>query len=261
MVDLKTRFATLKQLMEEKGELQKDRILPVLRDLKMLMVQSPFLTNDEGKLPLEERVIFRDVLEYDAILAIKTVDTKSFTRVMKQLKSVYARQGENQLPKSEVMPVILTAWLIYLLTQSKVTEFNIEFPIVRKVVGANEFLDYASELEEAVSDNSFARIFKLQNACPHPYLSVFVAHLLDGARNSHADSVEQAYNNVTMVELATILHFANLDEAQAFVATRGWTVSADGVMITFDKKEDKGKPVVDEAKRYTELAVAISALQ
>lgn len=261
MVDLNAKFATLKQLMEEKGELRQDRILPVLKDLKMFMAQSPFLTNEESSVPAEQWAIFRDVLEYDAIFSIKTNNVRAFTRVMKQLKSVYYRAVPAQLPKSEKMPAILTAYLIYLLTQAKVTEFNIEFPIVRQVVGNSEFLDYASELEEAVSDNSFARIFKLQSACPHEYLAPFVAHLLDGARNSHADSVEQAYNNVTMIELATILHFSNLDEARAFVAQRKWKVSQDGVMITFEKKEDKGKPAADEAARYTELAVAISALQ
>lgn len=255
MADLQAKFASLKQLAGEKKELK-----PILRELKLLMLQYPFLTQDEGKMPLEERVIFRDVLEYIALDAAETGDLKEFARVMRQLKSVYFRETD-KLPVSEKLGLIMSVYLIYLITEAKLTEFNLEYPIIKQAVGESEYLTYAYNLEQAVSDNSFTRIFKLQEESPSTSFKVLIERILNGARSSYADSIEESYQNATIAEISEILHFSSLENAKAFAAERNWIIEKDDAPVVFSKKDDRRKDVDDEAARYVDLAVAISNLQ
>jgi len=223
-----------------------------------MLVESAFFTTSESSMPIAQRVLFRDVLEYHAIASIWTDDMVEYARVLRQLKSVYFRD-DGQLPASERAPLLTATHLVFLLTQNRITDFNIERPVVRRALGLSEFLVYAVKLQEAVSENSFARIFALQGARPSPLFAPFTARLLDGARHSHADSIERAYGRVTVDEVASILHFQDRGDAAAFVAQRGWPLAAS--VVTFEKKEDKKRVAEEEAARYVDLAVSISALQ
>ena len=254
MSDLRAKFTSLKQLSSDKKDIK-----PILRELKLLMLEYPFLTPDEVKMPLEERIIFRDVLEYIALDAAETGDVKELARVMRQLKSVYFREAD-KLPVSDKLGLVMSVYLIYLITESKLTEFNVEYPLIKQAVGENEFLTYAYNLEQAVSDNSFTRIFKLQGESPSSSFKVLIERILDGARNSYASSIEESYHNATICEIADLLHFSSLESARSFAASRNWVVTSDDSPVVFSKRNEKRKDI-DEAARYVDLAVSISNLQ
>jgi len=236
MAELEGKCALLRDLMSDAKAFERGEALCLLRELKAMLIQSPFFTTDEASMPIAQRVLFRDVLEYRAIASIWTDDMVEYARVLRQLKTVYFRD-DGRLPPSERAPLLTATHLVFLLTQNRITDFGIERPVVRRALGLSEFLAYAVNLHEAVSENSFARIFALQGASPSPLFAPFTARLLDGARHSHADSIERAYRRVTLDEVAAILHFRDRGEAAAFAAQRGWSVAE--AAVTFERKEDK----------------------
>jgi hypothetical protein len=259
MTDLAGKYNVLKDLVSKPG-----RSLPhigrILSDLKLMMLETPFLTHDESTLSVSDRLMFRHILEINATISIESDNIPEFARTIKQLKAVYYR-GTGSLAPSPEMPLILSLYLVYLLTQQRFTEMNIELALAKKLCSDSPFLDFAFRLSQAVADNSFASLCELQRSEPSPLFQSFAQSLLDGARNTHADSIQRAYPVMTVAGLIKILHFDKREEAVAFIEKRGWTIKDGGEIVGFPEQTDTGKVVIDKAARYVELAVAISGLQ
>ena len=258
MSDFQAKYSSLKEI-DSKGDTAK--ALELIHDLKLVMIQMPFLTKDEEKMTQEQRLMCRDILEIEATSSLKMKNLTRFQQVIKQLKSCYFRQSS--LPKSERMPLLLSLYLVDKLSLGQFVEFNIELPIVLSVVPEkNEFIKYATDLESAVLDNSFSKLFALEASAPSPLFNQLTARLLESARNNHADSIERSYKATTIAELVNILHFKSPEEAKEFVQKRNWKLSNDGLTVNFCLKENsKAKPAVDNAARYVDLAVSVSTIQ
>lgn len=254
---IKQKYAVLSDLMEKEGSFDVRRAQSLISDLKAHFVDQPFLTNEEYKLPIDERVAFRTLLEYDAIVSIKTRSLDEFSRVMSQLKREYF--GAQDLPQSQRMPLLVSIYLVHILTLNSISEFNIEYQHARKLIGENKYLDYVADLYLSVTDNSFSRLFTLELEPPSELFCQFTADLLDGARNNHADSIEKSYATLSIPELAKILYFKKEEDAQAFAVRRNWKFSDDKVIV-FDRKEEvRGKLTEKSVERFVDLAVQISS--
>ncbi|KAK8863740.1 hypothetical protein M9Y10_011430 [Tritrichomonas musculus] len=257
MSELENKVNQLKSLIDAQN-LDTAKITNLLKELKEQMIHTSFLTNEENKISEKDRLAYRTVLECDAILHIKTKNVKQFALDIQKLKTVYFRE-ESALPKSDKMPLLLSTYLVYLLTQGQIVEFNIEIPNFRKLVGKNQFLDYSTELLHAVVDNSFTQLFNLNAKVPSPLFQNFTSLILDGARHSHADSLERSYKRLKLDELVQILHFENADQAKQFIDQRGWTLTKNN-FIKFTHTEEKEKIADDEAARYVDLAIRLSGM-
>ena len=254
---IQQKYAVLSDLMEKDGSFDVRRAQSLISDLKAHFVDQPFLTNEEYKLPIDDRVAFRTLLEYDAIVSIKTRSLDEFSRVMSQLKREYF--GAQELPPSPRMPLLISIYLVHILTLNSISEFNIEYQHARKLIGESKYLDYVADLYLSVTDNSFSRLFTLELDPPSELFSQFTADLLNGARNNHADSIEKSYATLSIPELAKILHFKKEEDAQAFAVKRNWKFSDDKVIV-FDRKEElRSKLTEKSVERFVDLAVQISS--
>ena len=251
------KYQALTSIMESEGSFDVRRAQSLISDLKSVLIEQPYLTNEESKLPIEDRVIFRTILEFDAIVSIKTRSLEDFSRSMTQLKREYFNAPE--LPVSERMPLLISIYLVHLLTQNSISEFNIEYQYARKIIGKNEYLDYVSDLYLSITDNCFSRLFTLELDPPSKLFSQFTTDLLNGARNNHADSIEKSYETLSIPELAKIMHFQNYDEAQAFAVKRNWTIAGDGLILFGRKNEVRSKLTDKSVERFVDLAVQISS--
>lgn len=258
MSELETKVNKLKSLVDAQN-LDTTQITNLLKELKAQMIKTSFLTNNESTLSEKERIAYRSVLEYDAIFNVKTANVKQFALDIQKLKTCYLKE-DSKIPKSENMSLLLSLYLVYLLTQGQIVEFNIEYPNYRKVIGKDKYLDYSTELQLAVVDNSFTKIFNLNKNVPSPLLRNFTSFILDGARHSHADSLEQSYKRLTLDQLVQILHFESADLAKEFIEQRGWTLKKDNT-IKFTHTEEKEKNTVDQAARFVDIAVHLSTIQ
>ena len=251
------KFQALQDIMEKEGSFDVRRAQSLISDLKIFLVDQPFLTHEEITLPIEERIKFRTILEYDAIVCIKTRSLDDFSRAMTQLKREYFNAPE--LPPSECMPLLMSIYLVHLLTLNSVSEFNIEYQYAIKLIGQNIYLDYVTDLYRSMTDNCFSRLFALEVDPPSKLFSQFTTDLLNGARNNHADSLEKSYETLSIPELARILHFQKIEDAHAFAVKRNWTINNEGLIVFGGKTEVRSKLTEKSVERFVELAVQISS--
>ena len=253
------QLATLREILEGGGSFDAERAECLINDLKTELWRCHCLTPKELELPQSDREMFRTILEYDAFLSIRMHNLKEFERAMAQLKCYYF--SERSLPESPKMPLLLAVHLVHLLACKKLVDFNVELQLVGSVVGSNPFVDYAVDLHQSVIDNSFARLFQLENAPPSELFNQFTADLLNSARNNHADSIQRAYRSVTIADLSKLLYFTTIDEARRFAENRKWKLSDDGESVEFgDNDEARARGAREMLGRSVDLSVQISAL-
>lgn len=265
----KQKFAALREIMESDRSFDSKRAESLITDLKLEFLAFDLMTPNELKLSDEEICacvcMYRSVLEYDALFSIQTINLEEFERAMTQLKCYYFRYRE--LPPSENMPLLLAINLVSILGERqkeakvKLVEFNIEMQIARELIEESEFLDYAENLYQSFIDNSFSRLFILEEQPPCPLFNQFTAELLISARNNHADSIERSYKHLNLSELKTILHFNDLDEAHDFVSKRDkWKLENDDFTVVFDRVENHSKSPNDMLALSIDLSKQISNL-
>jgi hypothetical protein len=259
MTDFDSKYASVKEMLAKPG-IEPSRILALVSQLKLLLLSTPFSSPDESSIPVDRLVIYRDVFEIDAVLNLKSGNVKAFVRAAKELKALYSRTATT-LPKSEQMPLILSLYLVYLLTIGRADEFNVELPIFAKLAPNSELIAYAEKTALAVRDNSFSRISDLQGKQPSPLFQLFTADRVDQARLSYAKSLESTCTRLSVADVTSLLSFPNETETKAFLERINWTVAEDGVTVKFPVKDEKAKVVGNKSARYVDLAVAISGLQ
>jgi 26S proteasome regulatory subunit N12 len=256
---ISAQFEQLRQILEGSAALDAQRATSLIQDLKTEIVKAQSESLELTQLSGEDRIRFRDILEYNALLSIRTRNLEEFERVLAQLKTYYF--GVTDLPPSERMPLLLSIHLIHILALKKLVNFNIELQLARSVLNQNPFIDYVADLHQSVIDNSFSRLFSLEDEAPSPLFKEFTEELKNGARNNHADSIEQAYKSLTLSELCQILHFETIDEARLFVRKRNWDVRENGTVVVFrPQNEPKVKSAQDMLIRAVDLSIQISAL-
>lgn len=259
-----SKFESLKQIVDSDSPLDAERAESLINDLKLEFYQYQFEEKQQNnEISLESIILFRDILEYDALFSIKTKNLDEFERAMDQLKCYYFR--DINLPPSENMPLLLAIHLVSILapkdpSKAKFVDFNIELQLARNIIGDNEYLNYAADLYQSVIENSFARLFILENQPPSPLFNQFIAGLLNGARNSHADSIKRAYKSLTLSEISSILHFNDEEETRQFVEGRGWKIEDDGETVNFKLKGNQSKSKEDMFKLAIYFSEKISTL-
>jgi hypothetical protein len=255
-VDLK--FRSLHEILAREGPLDVRRAESLINDLKIELLPCQSLLPGDA-VPPEARLKFRNLLEYDALISIRTRNLEEFDRVMAQLKCCYFRDVE--LPPSDHMPLLLAIHLVRILALKKLVEFNIELQLTRDLLGPNEYLTYVADLHQSVIDNSFSMLFQLESAPPSPLFETFTADLLNGARRNHADSIERAYHCLTLNELGTILHFTSAGDVRQFVTNRpNWRLGQDDRVWFDTQPEAKLRTHDDMLARAVDLSIQISAL-
>lgn len=230
------KFNNLKAVMSA-NKIETDKAAILIKELRLKMLNIPFLNGNDQNTPEDVKVMLRTVYEYDAIINLMNDNLPSFFRTMELLKIAYHQRQE--LPRSDKMEVLIGTYLIALLAVSKIAEFNISFDSALMLLGPNQILDYAQTMYKAISDNSFATIYSLKSNPPHPIFDYITSHIIDGARQTHADSIPNAYPTLSCVELAQILHFNNPEEAAKFAISRNWQLNEDHTLVLFRKESSK----------------------
>lgn len=260
MVEIKEKLSSLESLISNSSDFKElnDR----LHELKLIMIQSPFLTSEEEKMSIEDRINCRSILEYDAIIGLESKNLAQFRHAMKQLKTSYFRKSN--IPKSDKSELLLSLYLVDLLAQERFSDFNVELPMILEISNKDDVnICFAIELERALDDNTFSQIFELEENPPSTLFQQFTENLLESARNNNASSIELSCKRITIEQIKQILHFNNIDEAIEFAKKRNWVIinSDEGHFVSFENIQTKSKTIVDNAERYVNLAVSVSSIQ
>jgi hypothetical protein len=258
MAEFDAKYATVKEMTAKPG-IESTRILSTVSQAKLLLLQTGYLASDPAKVSSDLLLKARDLFEIDATLNLKSGNAKAFALAVRQLKVIYSRT-QSILPPSEQMPLLLSLYLVYLLTLGRADEFGIELAIFRRLLPNNEFLNYADRTAGAVRDVSFARLSEIQGKQPSPLFQIFTANLVDSARIAYAKSLELSCRKLRLADVKALLNFAKEEEAKEFILANKWGLAEDGVTVQFPVRE-KGNAVIDKSARFVDLAIAISVHQ
>lgn len=252
------KFDVLKSLIETEGSFDVKRAASLIADLKIALVDALYLTNQESTLSITERVNFRTLLEYDAIVSIKTRAISDFSRAMTQLRIYYFNSPE--LPTSERMPLLVSINLIHLLSINESSEFQIEYQHAKDIIKDNKYLSYVTEVYRLLADNSFSTLFTLVASPPSELFNHFTTDLLNNIRNNHADSIEKSYEKLHINQIQKLMHFNSNEDVQIFASKRGWKFDDNGY-VTFFVNNGEGKTKLTEkaVERFVDLAIQISS--
>jgi hypothetical protein len=251
------RLQALEAVLESDGPLDVRRAESLIGDLKVDLLPYQSLDPRAGIAP-DDRLKFRSLLEFDALISIRTRRVDALDRAMAQLKCSYF--GDLALPRSPRMPLLLAIHLVRVLGAKRMVDFNIELQLARALMGPDPYLAYVADLHQCVTDHSFSRLLRLRGEPPSPLFETFTADLLNGARDNHADSVHRAYRALSLDDLRAILYFASPEEVRQFVRDRGWAVDAAGVVRFDTQPETKSRAAADMLARSVDLSIQIALL-
>ena len=159
------------------------------------------------------------------------------------------------------MELIFGLYLVALLAQNQLVDFNLEYEAILLIASPESTpLHYARELANAVADNSFSRIIQLQDEAPSNLFNNINKSILNAARESHANCIQSAYSELTIMELAQILHIASAEETTAFAEKRGWRLNEQKTAVYFRKEEVREMLDNSSFERSIEYCVTVSSL-
>ncbi|EAY20939.1 hypothetical protein TVAG_171960 [Trichomonas vaginalis G3] len=251
------KFETLKSIMEA-PKIETEKAMIVIKELRLKMLKIPFLNGNDQETSNDVKVMLRTIYEYDAIVNLMIGNLASFFRTMELLKIAYHQRQE--LPRSPKMEILIGVYLIALLAENRTADFNVSYDAALLLLGQHPTLEYAATMYKAISDNSFATIYSLKSNPPHQLYDYITSNIINGARLSHANSIRNAYENLTTQELAQILHLDSPAEAAQFALARGWSLNADQTHIIFGKESAKPHFTQESFLGSVDYCVKVSSL-
>jgi len=217
-------------------------ILPQLQDY----IASTTFTKET---PLSERLSFlqasRDILERAVLMeACKNGPGKRFECLYTQLYSFYrnsAQIAKAGVPASEKEYEIRALYLLYLLGMNETGSFHMSLEsIPHNVVVENPCIHFCYELEELLTEGSYAAALERKDSLPAPSFRLFVASLTEAVRADVASCMEKAYESMSVEDARSMLFLPSSpmedlgldDPFLTIVRNRGWEV--DGGKVTFE---------------------------
>lgn len=249
-MEMLSKYESLKSIFVEDRFLDVKRAESLINDIKNKMIFTNFFTNIHS-LSAEERLVFCNTLEMNAILYIRQRKLVDFSRVIAQLKPIYF----NGDVVGECTPLLLSVYLVYLLSQGDTKSFIIEHERCSAVFPSIH-MEYTSKLFDAVNTNSLSRLYSLEKNPPSTLFCQFTSDLLCGARNKFAKTIEVSYKSIQVSSLKELLCFHSDDEAIQFANKHDWQLH-DGI-ITFSQKDTKSRK--EMLKKSIRTALQISSM-
>lgn len=219
-------------------------------------------------------LITREMLELACFLSLYSKDVPAFERYIAQLKTYYndyqavlgpataAGQQNNQ-------GAILGLYLLCLLSQNQIAEFHTEYELMAHAATSSNtgsssaassgalppasptsaravsssallsssFISFPVALEQQLAEGCYHCILATMSTpskLPLPLYSFFTSVLGETVRQKIADCAEQAYESLSIDEVAKMLLLPSKDAAEKFVASRkGWGTHAKSGRVVF----------------------------
>ncbi|KAJ1988536.1 regulatory particle non-ATPase [Dimargaris cristalligena] len=183
-------------------------------------------------------VLARDVLEIGAYWSIRMKDIPSFERYILQLAIFYQEGLRTQLPPSSSMYPLIGLNLLRLLSQSRVADFHTALELIDpSELNRNPFIHHPLQLEQALMEGSYKRVWNSRTEVPAPEYTFFMDILTLTIRNEIASSCEKAYDSLPLEDAAALLFFSRPEEVQAFAQERGWRMNQINRRVYFGNSE------------------------
>lgn len=183
-----------------------------LNQLKVALLQ--------GGSPVESA----SALELGVLLSVLEGDLEAFARNMAQLQPLY-KSGISTPRKAHITGL----HLMHLLVDNRLAEFHAQLELLSDSEASDPLTSFPIALERKLMVGIYDEVGQI----PHPSYQLFMDHLLQTVRDSIADCMEVAYQQLPLQDAAKLLKLNSKDELLDYVSTEreDWIMEND--RITF----------------------------
>lgn len=242
---MQAKINKLKALLE-KDDVDVDAGNALLGDLK-LEVMNLSLSGEAEKL-----AVARDILETATLFSVKAGDFEGFERTYSQLNA-YSPDRVGTASESPQRYLITGLYLLYLLTQNRMSEFHSELELLPTSLHTdNEFIRHSVRIEQSISEGSYLTVLKGSKQVPHLSYNIFMSDILNTIRDKIAQCAEKAYGSLTVESAQKVLLFDTEAEVLEYMKEREWKVEMGTVDFTPEEesKDVNANQLIDESLSY-----------
>lgn len=164
------------------------------------------------------------MLEYAALLAVKSQDIQSFERSLLQLQSYYSGPEPSRL-KHEIQGLNL----LRLLATGKISEFHTELELIPMGVRTSDmFIQYPVAMEQYMMEGAYHKVIQSIQKVPSPYYSFFAQLLGEAVRTQIAECIGRAYARLSFKEVAELLMVKDEKDLVQYEKQFDWIRNANG---------------------------------
>lgn len=241
------------QLHSEFSTGKADACLPLLAQLKVLLIQFPSLppAGLDSNTSSQERELARKIFEIAVLLSVQTNDTQSFQRHMAQLKPYYSEPSNAD--GTEMRRTMNGLNLMFLLVENRLAEFHSELELLSDEERACAQISFAINLERWLMVGSYNNVVTAKSSLPNQHYGFFMELLLDTVRESIAECSEVAYKSLSVSAAREMMMFTDDQRFQEFIADShadSWVVS-DG-RINFEVAKGKKSQEIPSMRLISE---------
>lgn len=176
-----------------------------------------------------------EIYEYAVFQSIEEKDLKGFERNYTTLNFYYS-ELRDVLPESSKKNSVLGLYLLYLLSQNKISEFHVELQGVPSSDHSNIYINVPVSLEQYFVDGNYAKVLATKNV-PLDAYNFFIEKFIHTVRTEIARSVEVSYERLSLRDACEIFMLENVDQLQQFVETQS-DINAEDRTISWVIKDD-----------------------
>ncbi|GKY95547.1 hypothetical protein MPSEU_000516300 [Mayamaea pseudoterrestris] len=163
-------------------------------------------------------------LELGVLISVMEGDLQAFARNMAQLQPLY-KSGVSTPRKALVTGLNL----MHLLVDNRLAEFHAQLELLTDLEASDPLTSFPIALERKLMVGIYDEVGQI----PDPSYQLFMDHLLQTVRDSIADCLEVAYQELPLGDAANLLKFGSKQELLDYVAAEreDWIMEPD--KITF----------------------------
>jgi 26S proteasome regulatory subunit N12 len=176
-----------------------------------------------------------EIYEYAVFQSIEEKDIRGFQRNYTTL-NFYYNELRDVLPESSKKNSVLGLYLLYLLSQNKISEFHVELQAIPPSDHSNIYINVPVSLEQYFVDGNYAKVLATKNV-PLDAYNFFIEKFIDTVRTEIARSVEVSYEKLSLKDACEIFMLDNVDQLQRFVETQS-DINAEDRTISWVIKDD-----------------------
>lgn len=120
------------------------------------------------------------------------------------------------MPESSKQNSVIGLYLLYLLSQNKISEFHVELQSIPSANHSNIYINVPVSLEQYFVDGNYAKVLATKTAPLESY-NFFIEKFIDTVRTEIARSVEVSYKQLTLKDACEIFMLDNVEQLKDFV--------------------------------------------
>eukprot|EP00345_Euplotes_harpa_P017719 CAMPEP_0168347720 /NCGR_PEP_ID=MMETSP0213-20121227/19205_1 /TAXON_ID=151035 /ORGANISM="Euplotes harpa, Strain FSP1.4" /LENGTH=265 /DNA_ID=CAMNT_0008356957 /DNA_START=8 /DNA_END=806 /DNA_ORIENTATION=- len=210
---VKALFGQLRTLEGQSSTLQERREL--MHKLKIELTNFTTLPPSVEVPDPKECILAREIYEYAVFQSIEEQDIKSFERNYATL-NFYYKELKDVLPESSKKNSVLGLYLLYLLSQNKISEFHVELQSIPSSEHGNIYINVPVSLEQYFVDGNYSKVLATKKAPLEAY-NFFIEKFIDTVRTEIARSAEVSYKQLSLKDACEVFMIDNVDQLRAFV--------------------------------------------